>query len=163
MLPLAQVLNSFPAVCDRMFYSGIILAFPWRNSQNQRKCLAWTVGLRARNSKPGPYLYHAGGLLTRPWRCVYVLKSGRGRRGSRHSNVAIGRAVCVVSTCSVAVSIVGRSARSALAIVQQNACCAAKDSRVFLRDEQAYCVLISSKAVARIVFCSTGQRWDTFC
>lgn len=51
-----------------------------------------------------------------------------GERGSRHSNVAIGRAVCVVSICSVAVSIVGRSAHSALAIVQQNTCRAAKDS-----------------------------------
>jgi hypothetical protein len=89
--------------------------------------------------------------------CICV-EEWSGRRGSRHSNVAIGRAVCVVSICSVAVSIVGRSARSALAIVQQNVCCAAKDSRVFLKDEQAYCVLISSKAVTRIVFCSTGQR-----
>ena len=131
VLPVAQLLNSFPAVCDRMFYSGIILAFPWRKSQSQWKCLAWTVCLRARNSKPGPYKYYAGGLLTRPWRCVYVLKSDRGRGGSRHSNVAIGRAVCLVSICSVAVSIVGRSAHSALAIVQQDACCAAKDSRKY--------------------------------
>jgi hypothetical protein len=49
---------------------------PGETYRNHEKYLAWTAGRRAVHSKRRPYEYHTGGPLTRPWRCVYMLKGG---------------------------------------------------------------------------------------
>lgn len=60
--------------------------------------------------------------------CVEDWSGERGKSPQKRCNWAVG--MCSVNLqCIVAVSIVGRSAHSAVAFVRQNACFAVKDNR----------------------------------